>query len=403
MSESNTTQAARRKSTQGRYRPPTWRSLVLLLSFAAVAGVYLFVTAPPPLAAEREPAAHMVPMRTVFAMLERENDAARMLWTREIVERGKAVGLAFDEHWRDAGVHAGPLPALFLRETAQQLERTSMRLSLFLGSPAPINAANRFSGDQAQHFEALAQSRAPQHFVDPSTKLATAMFVDVAITSACASCHNEHADSPKTDWRVGDVMGATTWMYPESEVTTERAIELVRALRTSIRRAYASYLEEVATWPTQPSIGTAWPRDGLALPSEEIFMQELARRSAASPLLALVDGDDANLALDEEPAASSELGSAASDTTLVIRSARSTRVTIEHAGGRLLVARLAPGDVTTLSARLPLRVQLTEPLGVDIEYGGKKIAIPAPDENAGSNGVEVVIERSLAARNDEKS
>ncbi len=396
---SETVSKTRRKSTQGRYRPPTWRSLVVIVSCAAALSVYLFVNAPPPLAAEATQT-NMVPIRTVFALLERESDAARALWTQEIVERGTKAGLAFDERWRDDRVFAGPLPALFLRETARNLERTSLRLSLFLGSQFPINTANQFTGEQAKHFQALAETGTPQYFTDGSTGLHTAMFVDTAVTEACVSCHNEHADSPKTDWALNDIMGATTWMYPEPSVTVDRALELVGALRASIRRAYGAYLEKVETFPSRPKIGTKWPREGFALPSEDVFMRELARRSSATAVLALVDPDAALIEPDRParvaaavaaPAPATSTEPQARDTTLVIRSARSTRVTVAHAGSRLLVARLAAGATTTLTSAPPLRVRITQPDAVELEYGGKRIEVPEPDPSGEDDAVEVII------------
>ena len=85
-------------------------------------------------------------------------------------------------------------------------------------------------------------------------------------------------------------MGATTWMYPDSTVTTEQAIALVRAPpHEHPRRPTRGYLAKVATFPYRPEIGTSWPRDGFALPSEDVFMRELARRSSSSTLLSLID------------------------------------------------------------------------------------------------------------------
>jgi hypothetical protein len=382
----------RRRSTQGRYRPPTWRSLVVIVSFAAALAVYLFVNAPPPLAAAATPpAAGRIPIRTVFAMLNNENAAARALWTEEIVARGTAAGLSFDEHWRDDTVHAGPLPALFLRETARNLQRTPSRLELFLGSQHPLNAANQFTGEQANHFTALVNSHAPQYFVDAETGLQTAMFADVAVSEACASCHNEHANAPKTDWHVHDIMGATTWMFPDSSVTTEQALELVRTLRTSIRQAYASYLAKVATFPSRPRIGTSWPKDGFALPTEDVFMAELARRSSSTTLLGLLDP---GVTEAPEPAPTA---TASADDTLVIKSEHATRVIVEHAGNRLLVARLVPGTATTVSSPPPLRLLLSDPDGVNIKYGTTPIPVP-PREDA-TKDVEVIV----SAPNREKS
>lgn len=83
-------------------------------------------------------------------MLEAENDAARATWTKDIVKPGKQVGLDFSEDWREKGQDAGPLPAPFLRETAKNMERNPLRLSLFLGSDFPISSSNKFTDIQLE-------------------------------------------------------------------------------------------------------------------------------------------------------------------------------------------------------------------------------------------------------------
>jgi hypothetical protein len=250
--------------------------------------VYLFVSAPPPLP-EQAAANADIAVERVFALVEAENDAARALWTREIVGAGKPVGLSFSEDWREAGEEAGPLPALFLRETAKNLERDPVRLSLFLGSDAPINSANRFEGPQKEAFAAIRRSGEPQFFQMPDTRLYTAMFPDEAVTEACVTCHNEHDDSPRKDWKLHDVMGATTWAYPERQLTAEEMIGVLAALRSSVRGAYQAYLDKVATFGNPPEIGERWPRDGYYLPSADVFMIALNESIAAASLDALLD------------------------------------------------------------------------------------------------------------------
>ena len=41
-----------------------------------------------------------------------------------------------------------------------------------------------------------------------------AVYPDYAVAEACVSCHNAHKDSPRTDARVGDVMGAVVIRIP---------------------------------------------------------------------------------------------------------------------------------------------------------------------------------------------
>jgi hypothetical protein len=42
----------------------------------------------------------------------------------------------------------------------------------------------------------------------------TAVYPDVAVAEACVSCHNDHKDTPKTDFKIGDVMGGVVIRVP---------------------------------------------------------------------------------------------------------------------------------------------------------------------------------------------
>lgn len=260
-------------------------TIVLLLLVALI--VFLFVTAPPPLPEQVKPEA-TISFESLLTLAETENDAVRGLWTKEIVGAGQRAGLEFSEDWRDRDVEAGPLPALFLRETARNLEKDPVRLSLFLGSDSPVNPENGFKGLQQDRFRQIRAIGAPQFFLMPDTELYTAMFPDEAVAEACVDCHNEHEDSPKNDWQLHDVMGATTWAYPDDRVTGDDMITIVVALRKAFRDTYEAYLDKAATFEHPPEIGARWPRDGYYLPSTDVFMDELARQTAHDSLAALL-------------------------------------------------------------------------------------------------------------------
>jgi len=264
----------------------TGKSFWITLFSLGCLGIYLFVSAPPPLEAQNEQRA-TIPVERMFSVLQAENAAVRAMWTKEIVGEGKKVGLKFDEHWRDADLEAGPLPALFLRETAKSMEKSPVRLSLFLGSDYPISPDNRFEGLQQQKFQALRQSRKAQFFYMPDTGLHTAMFADIAVAEPCIACHNKHEQSPKHDWRLNDVMGAATWMYPEPVVTVEDTLKAIMVLHQGIRDAYQAYLDKVLTFAHPPVIGERWPRDGYYLPSLDVFTQAFLQQAAPYTLSVL--------------------------------------------------------------------------------------------------------------------
>ena len=45
----------------------------------------------------------------------------------------------------------------------------------------------------------------------------TAVYADTAIATACVSCHNEHKDTPRKDFKMGDVMGGVVIRIPMAE------------------------------------------------------------------------------------------------------------------------------------------------------------------------------------------
>jgi hypothetical protein len=42
----------------------------------------------------------------------------------------------------------------------------------------------------------------------------TAVYPDVAVAQACIVCHNAHKDSPRSDFKMGDVMGGVVVRIP---------------------------------------------------------------------------------------------------------------------------------------------------------------------------------------------
>ncbi|HMJ57006.1 MAG TPA: DUF3365 domain-containing protein [Polyangiaceae bacterium] len=262
--------------------------LIALALVSTLAGVYLFVNAPALLPEASTQEGTSMSAREIMEICAAENAAVRELYTKEIVGAGRKSGLKFDEKWRDAKVDAGPLPALFLRETAKSLAKSSVGLGLFLGSDFPISAANRFSGAQADAFQQMRRDRESRYFFMDDLKLHTAMFPDLAVAPVCVDCHNQHPESPKHDWKMGDVMGATTWTLPTSSMPLPDALAAIAVLRKGFRDAYVAYIEKAKTFSSPPQIGSKWPTDGYCLPSPDSFMEEAERRASKETLGRLI-------------------------------------------------------------------------------------------------------------------
>lgn len=259
--------------------PPTrfWTFTVL---GGACLLVYLFATAPTELAAEGSNR-KSISTKEALTMLAWENDVTRTLFTKEIVGKGKTQGLKFHEDWADQDVIAGPLPALFLRGVALEISTSTVPLNLFLGSDFPIESSNRFNDLQMKEFKSMREDLLPRHFIDPATGEHVSMFPDFASAGPCVSCHNEHERSSKTDWALGDLMGATTWSYPSDSVTTDEFLAMLSEYRKGVEVVWGQYLGELDALQDEqrPTIGNTWPSEGLYIPSHEALRDSIDKMS----------------------------------------------------------------------------------------------------------------------------
>ena len=227
----------------------------------------------------------------ILTLVAEENDITRTLYTKGIVGAGKKQGLKFDEDWQDDDVEAGPLPALFLRGISSDIRKSDVPLGLYLGSDFPINASNKFQGKQAELFKKIKEDQKPQHFYEEDQKLYTSMFADLAVAAPCVNCHNDHENTTKTDWKLGDVMGATTWQYPSDSLSVKEAIGVINAYRNGTKAIYNSYLEEIAAFKvdsTKPEIGNKWPSKGFYLPTAAVFIDSVRKLASYKSLEVLL-------------------------------------------------------------------------------------------------------------------
>ncbi|WP_299424774.1 DUF3365 domain-containing protein [uncultured Shimia sp.] len=262
---------------------------IFFVGVFACLGIYLFATAPAPLPdGEAEVAGCRHPVTAVFDGVNAINDVARTIYTKRIVGGGMAAGLKFGEEWQEPRVEQGPLPALFLRATAAHMETLPPQMGLYLGSDAPINKSNLFGEGQVAAFEAVKATRAPVYSQDAQSGF-VAMYPDVAGVAPCVTCHNEHPDSPKKDWKLNDVMGATTWTYPNAMVTADQYLGVLDAMYMSVTHTYESYLTKAATFAVPVEIGTNWPSKGhRTLPTADVFLAEVKTQASPAVMRAIM-------------------------------------------------------------------------------------------------------------------
>ena len=158
-----------------------------------------------------------ISLETVADYIHSVVQADRTFYTKEIVERMQTRGVVFaSEHWKMDGDL--PLPAQFVLETGRLVAEQPNWIRFRLISSWPINKKNSPSTE----FERTALTKTLLNPDRPYTGVTTegktrvfqALYADKAVSQMCAVCHNVHSNSPKRDFKAGDVMGGMLVTIP---------------------------------------------------------------------------------------------------------------------------------------------------------------------------------------------
>ena len=194
-----------------------------------------------------------VSARRTADMIHAAIAADRAVYAREVVqrltisqqvkvmdpERGTPVPFEAREDWKSQH-GALPLPAQMLRMGAEQALAADTGLTYLLLSAWPVNKQNRARTDlERSGLEEVGRTGRPHYgseVLDGKTYFA-AIYPDVAVAEACVACHNAHPDSPRRDFKTGDVMGALVIRFPlrEGAAPTAGARRAACCGRTSAR------------------------------------------------------------------------------------------------------------------------------------------------------------------------
>lgn len=150
-------------------------------------------------------------------------DSDRTIYTRKIVNRlaAKEKVITASEHYEDD--NALVLPAQMFRYGAEMVaerakDKPDVNFSYSLQSLWPVNEQNAPRTDAEKAGLAYVAENKGENYYTVETlgdiKYFTAVYADVAVAPVCVSCHNEHKDSPKRDFEIGDVMGGVVIRIP---------------------------------------------------------------------------------------------------------------------------------------------------------------------------------------------
>jgi hypothetical protein len=150
-------------------------------------------------------------------MLHLVMESDRAVYTKQVVNRLKEAGaIKASEHFVDD--QALPLPAQMFRFGAETVASKTEAFSYSLQSLWPINKQNAPRTEaEKTGLQFIMDNPGQNYYVEETLggkSYFTAVYPDVAVAPVCASCHNEHKDSPRSDFKVGDVMGGVVIRVP---------------------------------------------------------------------------------------------------------------------------------------------------------------------------------------------
>lgn len=153
---------------------------------------------------------------SLFAVM----NADRANYTKLVVQRLGPNGVGAikpDEHWEDYP-NGTLLPAQMFRAGAEAVADVTQDFSYSLQSIWPINKQNAPKTDmEIEGLQFIADNPGQRFYGEETlgdTTYFTAVYPDVAVSEACTGCHNDHKDSPRTDFRIGEVMGGVVIRVP---------------------------------------------------------------------------------------------------------------------------------------------------------------------------------------------
>jgi uncharacterized protein DUF3365 len=210
-------------------------------------------------------------------------DANRGIYAHDIVARLSKKGLLKStENWEKENTLL--LPAQFLLKSAEISNERGIGMRYYLTSLWPINKKN-FPKSENEKIGLQEVTRNPK---DPFSWIVQerrrwfyqTIYPDIATSESCVSCHNNHPDSPRKDFKVGDVMGGILINLPlgrqekhpelgKHQFPPEIISDYIHSILESDREVYSKYIVDRLKNQNiiQPSKNW-WKDDSLPLPAQ---------------------------------------------------------------------------------------------------------------------------------------
>lgn len=273
--------------------------------------------------------------------------ALRGYYTDNVVKKVKAgstLKISYDHAQNEKTI---PLPATMIHDLSAMLSTNGTQIHLYSAWPFPVRkdrVLDRFMQEAVAYFAtngAGAFTRSDS--VAGSTRVRVAV-ADRMVNDSCVKCHNAHPESPKQDWKLGDVRGVLEVSLPaDKELAANRSL-LARNAAGAI--AGLAVIVAVLIWIVRRSVIAPVQRNAALLEDCSRGLSTTAAAVSAAGQ-ALAEGAGSQAASLEETSASLE-----EISSMTKRNADNAREAEKSAAAARLAATESSADMETMNSAM---------------------------------------------------
>lgn len=154
----------------------------------------------------------------------------RGYYTEFVVKKalGNGLSAAADHPSKTTAI---PLPATLIHDLSERIGNSGTAVRLYSPYPFPNRESRELDEFSERAWAHLKENPDQYYYQQSHTQGRVSVRVGIAdrmVNNACVACHNSHPESPKLDWKLGDVRGVL-------EIETDITADIARGTQTAIK------------------------------------------------------------------------------------------------------------------------------------------------------------------------
>jgi len=183
----------------------SWKLILPIPIFAVIAVAAVWIVLPPQIEGNVRDDAAQSAVQTA-----KQFKIIRGYYTKNVIKKVKANGAIKPSFNHKTEPNTVPLPATLIHDLSSLLSKEDTTVNLYSAFPFPVRGKRELDTFQTEAWKFL-NANPDQNYVRQETRngqqIVRVGVADHMAAQGCVNCHNGHPESPKTDWKLGDVRG----------------------------------------------------------------------------------------------------------------------------------------------------------------------------------------------------